>query len=430
LKNSRRDEQANFLAAAVPGMIKYRFSAVKKKILLSASLFHALTDASTVIIPMIFPVLYSQRLMITSYSQIGLLSNLGMLATFLAQFFIVRISYRYEYRHLLLVSLFGICGSMALVPFGRSFAGLFLFFLLLRLFTSFYHPIVIAWVSKSQSSSGQALDDAMGIQSGSGNMGTALAFLSAGFLIERWSWKLPLFAWSLFALLLGTIGLLVLRGVSSRSYERPSLSAPSWIKSLATIKRFVPGFFFGGMGWSVTIYYAPSLLNHKFRIPMGQTGLYLALWIGLGTVTGYGYGIWSRRFGRKAVFLTSLAGAAVSLFVIGIAPFKSLAVLGLLAFGGFLLMTYPSLHTFVGSTVPAAGQTQAFSWVSNIQLVSGALVTLVSGFLSDALGIHFPFLFAAILTLAVLLFYVSRGSDFYGAKNHPPIKAEPTPDGL
>ena len=45
------------------------------------------------------------------------------------------------------------------------------------------------------------------------------------------------------------------------------------------------------MGWSVTIYYAPSLLNHKYGVPMGRTGLFLALWIGLGTITGYGYGI-------------------------------------------------------------------------------------------------------------------------------------------
>ena len=74
-------------------------------------------------------------------------------------------------------------------------------------------------------------------------------------------------------------------------------------------------------------------------------------------------------------------------------------MLGLVGFGGFLLMTYPSLHTFVGSTVPAAGQTQAFSWVSNIQLISGALVSLVSGFLSDALGIHFPFILTGVLTI-------------------------------
>ncbi len=403
---------------------------MKKKILLAASLFHALTDASTVIIPMIFPILYNQRFMITRYSQIGLLSNLGMLATVFVQFLVVRISFRYEYRNLLFFSLVGICGSMALVPFGHSFAALLAFFLFFRLFTSFYHPIVIAWVSKSQSGSGQGLDDAMGIQSGSGNVGVALAFLSVGFLTQRWNWKFPLFAWSAFALLLGILGLMVLRGITSRSEERPSLSAASWFRALAAIRRYMPGFFFGGMGWAATVYYAPSLLNHKFLVPMGQTGLYLALWIGLGTITGYGYGIWSRRFGRKAVFLTSLAGAALSLFAIGFAPQRSLAVAGLLAFGGFLLMTYPSLHTFVGTTVPTSLQTQAFSLVSNIQLVSGALVALVAGFLSDALGIHIPFIFAGILTLTVFLYYVSRGPEFFGGKITLSMKAEPAPDGL
>ena len=387
---------------------------MKKKILLSASLFHAVTDASTVITPMIFPILYSQRFIITRYSQIGLLSNIGLLATFLIQFLVVLISYRYEYRNLLFLSLVGICASTALVPFSRTFAALLLFFLLLRLFSSFYHPIIIAWVSKSRSGSGRELDDAMGIQSGSGNVGVMLAFLSVGLLAQRWNWKLPLLAWSLFGFLLGALGLIVLRGVSSRSEVRPSLSAASWIRSLAAIKRYVPGFLFGGFGWSVTVYYAPSLLNHKFQIPIGQTGLYLALWMGLGTITGYGYGVWSRRFGRKAVFLTSLGGAAISLFVIGFAPQKGLAIAGLLAFGGFLLMTYPALHTFVGSTVPPAGQTQAFSWVSNIQLVSGAFVTLGSGFLSDALGIHVPFVFTGVLTLVVFLFYATRGPEFFG----------------
>jgi len=77
-------------------------------------------------------------------------------------------------------------------------------------------------------------------------------------------------------------------------------------------------------------------------------------------------------------------------------------------------MTYPSLHTFVGSTVPASGQTMAFSWVSNIQLVSGALVSLVSGVLSDVVGIQFPFVFTGILTLAVLLFYLPRGPESFG----------------
>jgi MFS family permease len=387
---------------------------MKKQILLSASLFHALNDAATVVTPMIFPILYSQRFLISNYAQIGLLSNLGLVVSFVFQFYVVHLSCRYEYRRLMLLSLLGICAATALVPFATSFASLLLFFLLLRLFTTFYHPVVIAWISTSRAGSGRELDDAMGIQSGSGNVGVLLAFLSVGYLAQRWSWKTPLFVWTGLALALGILGLRAIRGVSSRNETAPELSAASWWKSLVGIKRYVPGFFFGGVGWSVVIYYAPSLLNHKFLIPMGATGLYLAFWIGLGIVTGYGYGIWSRRFGRRNVFLLSLIGAVAALFVIGLAGQKALAVAGLIAYGGFLLMTYPSLHTFVGSAVPTAGQRLAFSWVSNIQMLSGAVVSLLSGFLSDRFGIQAPFIFTGILSLAIFVFYLTRKPEAFG----------------
>ncbi|HOW84932.1 MAG TPA: MFS transporter [Candidatus Aminicenantes bacterium] len=393
---------------------------MKKRILLSASLFHPLTDAATVITPMVFPLLLARKFLITNYAQIGLLSNLGLLTSLLVQFMVVRVSFRREYRTLMVFSGLGLCASLALIPLARTYAALLLLFLGLRICASFYHPIVIAWVSKSQAGSGRELDDAMGIQSGSGNLGVGLAYLTVGFLAQRWGWRTPHFVWAVFGLVLAGLGAWILRGVSSRSGERPSLRPADWWRSLRSIRRFVPGFFFGGAGWSVAVYYAPSLLNQKYGIPMGQTGLFLALWIGLGTVTGYGYGIWSRRFGRKPVFMASLVGAAAALFLLGFAPTRGLAVVGLLAFGGFLLMTYPSLHTFVGSTVPAAGQTMAFSWVSNIQLVSGALVSLVSGVLSDLLGIAFPFVFTGVLTLAVLAFYAPRGPAFFGGEGRGP----------
>jgi len=401
---------------------------MKKKILLTASLFHMLNDAASVITPTIFPILYSQAFLITRYSQIGLLSNIGLFTTLIVQFLAVRLSYKYEYRTLLLLSGAGICAATALVPLSRTFGMLILFFVLIRVFTSFYHPVIIAWVSKSMAGSGKGLDDAMGIQSGSGNVGVMLAYLTVGYMAQRWTWKTPLFAWSLFGVVIIILGLMAVRGVSSRNADQaPKLGFRSWWQSLLSVKRYIPGFIFGGVGWSVTVFYAPSLLNHRFAIPMGRTGLFLALWIGLGTITGYGYGTWSRRFGRKKIFLLSLGGAAVCLFVLGFAPVKGLAVAALLLFGGFLLMTYPSLHTFVGSTVPAEGQTQAFSWVSNIQLISGALVSLVSGFLSDALGIQFPFILTGILTLGIFAFYAGRGPEFFGgaAEPDPTVRLEP-----
>jgi len=69
-----------------------------------------------------------------------------------------------------------------------------------------------------------------------------------------------------------------------------------------------------------------------------------------------------------------------------------------------MLMTYPSLHTFVGSSVNEKEQTLAFSWVSNIQLISGAIITLISGFLSDLVNIRFPFILTGTFALAIFPF--------------------------
>ncbi len=380
---------------------------MKHKILFSASLFHAVNDAASVIVPTIFPLLYSQSHLITSYSQIGLLSNLGLLTTFCLQFLVVRVSLRAEYRNLLLWSVLGICGSMALLTTSSSFLVLLGLFILIRVFMSFYHPVIIAWISKSQPAEG--LGQAMGIQSGSGNLGVFLAFMTVGFLAENFGWRTPLLAWSGFGLLIGILSFTVLRGVSSKEAARPALRFSGWMRVLDKIRRLVPGFIFGGVGWSVTVFFAPSLLNHEFSIPMGRTGLFLALWIGLGTFSGYGYGFLSRILGRRKVFLASLGGATVSLAVLGFAPGRSYAVAGLLVFGVFLLMTYPSLHTFVGSLVPRGEQTQAFSWVSNIQMISGALLALLAGVLSDSFGIRSPFVLSSALSGAAFLYYLLPG---------------------
>ncbi|MDH7493644.1 MAG: MFS transporter [Candidatus Saccharicenans sp.] len=389
---------------------------MKQRILLSASLFHALTDAATIVTPTIFPILYSQAFLIKKYSQIGLLSNLGLITTILIQFWVVTLSFRYEYRYLMLASGLGISLANFLIPLSPSFTVLILLFILLRGFTSFYHPVVIAWISRSRSGLGRELDDAMGIQSGSGNLGVLLAFVTTGYLAQHLGWKVPLYIWAVVGLVITATGVSVINKISSQKAAKPDLSARNWLQVLKKVSHLLPGFFFGGMGWSVTVFYAPSLLHNNFNIPMGQTGVYLALWIGLGTITGYLYGFWSRKFGRKRVFLTSLAGATACLLVIGFSLSRSLSVAALLLFGGFLLMTYPSLHTFVGSTVRDEDQTQAFSWISNIQMVSGAVISLISGFLSDLLNIRFPFILAGVLSLAVFIFYLPKDDRYFGAR--------------
>ena len=379
---------------------------MKKRILFSASLFHLLNDAAAVTVPMIFPLFYSQQFIIKKYSHIGILSTLGLLVTFLFQIIIANISDRFEYRSMLFFSFMGISLSLVLITFSSGFASLLFIYLTMRVFNSFYHSVGVAWVSRTHPS--QAIDFAMGIQGGSGNLGVFLAFVSSGFLAQNFGWKAPLLVWAGVCFILGLISFISVRNISTKNKERKRLDFASWMETLRIIRIYIPGFIFGGACWGATVYYVPSLLTHKFHIPLGQTGLFLALWIGIGTVMTYIFGFLVQRFNRLRVSLVAFAGASFFLFLLGTSLKVEIAMGSLFFFGAFLFLVYPAFQSFVGNAVPEKNQAQAFSLVASVQMLTGSIVVLISGFLSDMFGINSPFIFLGIGGIFILLYYMFK----------------------
>jgi len=326
--------------------------AMKKRILFSASLFHAFNDASAVIVPMIFPLLFSQQFIIKRYSHIGILSNLGLLITFCFQIVIANYAHKFEYKHMLLLSAIGISVSVGLITLAANFVSMLFLYLLMRSFISFYHPIGIATVSK----------------------------------------------------------------VRRKSHTRPDFS--SWIEALKDIKIYIPGFIFGGACWGTTVYYAPSLFNHKLEVPIGNTGVFLALWIGTGTVMTYFFGYLSKHAGREKLSFASMIGSTVFLFILGTASGLRIAAVALILFGAFLFLIYPAFQSFVAKKVPDKNQVLAFSIVANIQMITGSIIVLISGFLSDRFGINSPFLFLVGLGILVLVNYLFKKDSPLFASRH------------
>jgi FSR family fosmidomycin resistance protein-like MFS transporter len=381
-----------------------------KKILFSASIFHGLNDAATVTVPMIFPLLYSQQFIITKYAHIGILSNLGLLMTLFCQLIIAHFSHKYEYRHMLLFSLGGISLSLILITFSWSFVSLLLFYLLMRIFTSFYHSVGVATVSISHPD--KAMDFAMGVQSASGNIGLFLAFVMTGFVAQSLGWPTPLVGLAFILFLFGGISYVIVKKTST---VNPSTHPPefrSWKRALHETAGLFPGFFFGGACWGTTVFYAPSLFHHKFQVSLGNTGLYLALWIAIGTVMPYLLGYLSRKVGRSNIIWLSFLGTTLFLGLLGLSPLKELAVVSLVLFGAFLFMIYPALQSVVGSKASDGLQTQAFSIVANVQMLAGAIVSLIAGFLSDALGISSPFIFVSILGILTTTYFIHKIRSF------------------
>jgi MFS family permease len=384
---------------------------MKKKILISASLFHTLNDAASVTVPMIFPLLYSQQFIITKYSHIGILSNLGFLVTFFFQLFIANISDRFEYKHMLFFSYAGISVALALMTLPSTFVSFLFLYLTIRVFKSFYHSVGVTWVSRTHPK--QKMDFAMGIQSGSGNLGVFIAFISSGFLAQSFGWKIPLLVWAGLCFILGSISFFFVRNVSTRSEEVFKPDFASWIETLKKIRVFIPGFIFGGACWGTTVYYAPSLLNHRFHIPLGQMGLYLALWIGVGTVMTYLFGFLSRNIGRAKICRYSFLGSTFFLFLLGLAPVKELVLVSLFLFGAFLFIMYPAFQSFIGNEIAIKNQAQAFSLIANVQMLTGAVIVFISGFLSDTFGINSPFILLGIVGIAISIFYLFQKLKVY-----------------
>jgi FSR family fosmidomycin resistance protein-like MFS transporter len=381
-----------------------------KKILLSASIFHGLNDAATVTVPMIFPLLYSQQYIITKYAHIGILSNLGLLMTLMCQLLIAHYSHKREYRYMLLLSLGGISISLILITFAWSFITLLLFYLLMRIFTSFYHSVGVATVSMSHPD--KALDFAMGVQSASGNIGLFLAFVMTGFIAQSFGWPAPLLGLAVILCILGTVSYTIVKETSTLDPDIEPPEASSWKQAFRETSELFPGFFFGGSCWGTTVFYAPSLFHHKFQVSLGKTGLYLALWIAIGAVMPYLLGYLSRRIGRRNIIWIGFLGATLFLGLLGLSPIKEIAVVSLIFFGAFLFMIYPALQSVVGSKASPGIQTQAFSIVANVQMLAGAIVSLIAGFLSDALGISSPFIFVAILGIFTTAYIISRIRSF------------------
>ncbi|MBN1222450.1 MAG: MFS transporter [Candidatus Aminicenantes bacterium] len=382
---------------------------MNKRILISASLFHGLNDAATLTVPMVFPLLYSQRFIITKYAHIGILSNLGFLVTIVCHLIVANYAHKYEYKHMLLFSLTGISFSLFLITFSRSLGFFIAFYLVMRAFASFYHSVGVATVSTSHPD--RALDFAMGIQSASGNLGVFLAFILAGNLAQNFEWNTPLYLLAGISIFLVFPSFFTVRNISTKTTNQPIPDWNSWKHAFKETLPYFPGFFFGGAAWVTTVFYAPSLLNHRFQIPLGRTGLYLALWIAVGSVMPYLYGYISQQVGRRRIVLSSLFGSTIFLSILGMTSVKILAVMSLVLFGASLFMIYPAMQSFVGERASPQIQTQAFSIVANVQMLAGAIVSLASGFLSDAFGINFPFIFLAALGVGFSVYFILRRTE-------------------
>ncbi len=167
----------------------------KYSILTTVSMYHALNDGAISVVPLIFPIF--KEIYNLNYTQIGLITSISLFIHLIAQLYIGRISDGKNFRILLSFGILLISFSLFVLTETKDFFTLLIFLIFLRISVSFFHPIGVGWVSRTFKK--ERLDWAMGIQSGSADLGVFVALLTTLYLTEIKGWQFPLYIWSLLA---------------------------------------------------------------------------------------------------------------------------------------------------------------------------------------------------------------------------------------
>ena len=394
-------------------------NAREKKILGSVSVFHLFNDASVVALPTIYPILYSQGLLIKRYADIGTMIFIGLIVSILFHFFVGHWAKGRHYRLLLVLDDLVVGLFLLLTPLAKNYLALIFLYVGVRIGSSIYHPVGISWITHTFR--GKNFDRAMGIQSAFGDVGVLAAFLGTGYLAQSFGWTNPLYVWGVLCITAAIAGCILSRGTADGGEHENVEESVSWRETFHDQRYLILPALLCGISWGITLAYGPSLLNHKLGAPMSITGLILGCWIGAGTIASLMYGKVVRRIGRYGAIVLGCILTAVTTCIIGFSTNLVLSAVLMAAFGWSLFLTFPALLTLVGSIAKSRNRTAAFSLNANIQILGNAAFTFVAGFMSDAWGINTPFflLGAVAIVIAVYVLAIRKRVAAAGAQAEP-----------
>jgi MFS family permease len=390
-----------------------------KKILGSVSVFHLFNDASVVALPTIYPILYSQGLLIKRYADIGTMIFIGLVVSILFHFLVGHWAKGRHYRLLLVLDDLVVGLFLLLTPLAKNYLALIFLYVGVRIGSSIYHPVGISWITHTFR--GKNFDRAMGIQSAFGDVGVLAAFLGTGYLAQSFGWTNPLYVWGVLCITAAIAGLVLSRGTADSGEHENAEESVSWRETFHDQRYLILPALLSGISWGITLAYGPSLLNHKLGAPMAITGLILGCWIGAGTIASLMYGKVVQWIGRYGAIIFGCILTAVTTCIIGFSTNLALSAVLMAAFGWSLFLTFPALLTLVGSVAKSKNRTAAFSLNANIQILGNAAFTFVAGFMSDAWGINTPFflLGAVAIIIAVYVLAIRKRVAAAGAQAAP-----------
>lgn len=371
------------------------------RVLYVVSLNHAVNDGSVYLLSSLFPVVLS--LFALSVFQVGILVALGYLVSVLFQPVVGHYSEGKDPGKLLATGILLVTVSIVSFVIATGFLSLLASVVLLRIGSSFFHPVGISAVSRAYN--GPGLQQAMGFQSAFGNFGVLLVFLTAAPLYLTLGWRSTFFVFAAWTISDVVITLAVLRGRFRSVANKPDdAEAPSdgQSRKLRIPFFFVGAAFISGGSYAVILNFANIFLGSRVHIAVSEANLLVSAFIATAFIGALSTGAWTRFLQRGVSLATSFLVASMTIAVFTIFSDNIiLSAAALLANGFTLSATYPLTYTELSHYLEAGDRRigQSFGILSSSQTVGASAMGLVSGYVSQLLGLSFAFGTVAVLML-------------------------------
>jgi MFS family permease len=382
------------------------------RILYVVSLNHATNDGSVYILSSLFPIVLS--LFNLSVLQVGIIVALGYLVNILFQPVVGHYSEGRDPARLLAIGISVITVSIISFTFATGFLSLLASVVLLRLGSSFFHPVGISTISTSYG--GPRLQKSMGFQSAFGNLGVLLVFLTSAPLYLALGWRATFVVFAIWTVADVFLTLTVLSGRHSTIANKPQSPSSSQPRSKRTIPVFfVVAAFISGGTYAVILNFANIFLGTRTHLDVSQANLVVSAFIALGSLGAIATGGWTRfvptnRLLAISYLVTSCSVAGFTLLSGNVI----LATITLLVTGFSISATYPLTYTELSRYLGSVGQQSggSFGVLSSGQTIGASILGLSSGYVSEFFGLEVSFGTVALLALfgsVSALFWIRRG---------------------
>ncbi len=347
-------------------------------------------------------VLYLPQVFDLPYGELLALSSLGLVLFGVAALPAGWLGDVWSQIGMMVIFFLGIGAGAIVVGMAEGPEGLFIGLTLIGLFASIYHPVGIAWIVAWASKQGLSL----GINGLFGNLGSALAPIFVGLMIDFVTWRAAFIVPGVLSLVVGLalLGLWRAGRIQDIARDRaptadPDTSAFWRVFMILTITMACNGFVYAGLTNTMPKVLETGL-SASLDMSYTQIGIYVGLVSGLASFSSILGGWMADRYSARSIYIVFWLLQVPLLFIIVSLSGASL-LLALLMVMCFLLSFAAAENMLVAYYTPFRWRAVAYGAKFVLALGVGGLTVHLAGSLFDRDG-DFALLFMLFGSAAIL----------------------------